>query len=137
MQKRIDELNDYSTPKEISPTTMLIKDMCKMSLKDLEITQLKEGNQEIKYNITTEESEDSIEEIRILKYQVTRFEESVVDRIPLQGDKNFLWDVVIKEIPSLEKHLVMVDEHKKVAMVARRRCKALQELLAQSPREEA
>ena len=41
MQKRIDELNDYSTPKDISPTILVIKDMFHMSLKDLEITQLK------------------------------------------------------------------------------------------------
>ena len=31
----------------------------------------------------------------------------------------------------------MVDEHKQYAMVARRRCKSLQESLAQIPREEA
>ena len=48
MQKRINELNDYSTPKERSPTNLAIKYMSKMSLKDLEITQLKEANQELK-----------------------------------------------------------------------------------------
>ena len=78
MQKRIDELNDYSTPKDRSPTSPAIKDMSKKSLNDLEITQLKEGNQELKDNITTKESEYSIEEIRILKYQVTRIEERVI-----------------------------------------------------------
>ena len=44
---------------------------------------------------------------------------------------------MIKEIPSLEKHLVMVDEHKQGAMVASRRCKALHESLVQTPREES
>ena len=44
---------------------------------------------------------------------------------------------MIKEMPSLGKHLVMVDEHKQDALVASRRCKSLQESLAQSPREEA
>ena len=44
MQKRIDELNDYSTPEDRSPTSLAIKDMLEMSLKDLEITQLKEFN---------------------------------------------------------------------------------------------
>ena len=48
MQKIIDELNDYRTPEDRSPTTLEIKDMSEMSLKDLEITQLKESNQEIK-----------------------------------------------------------------------------------------
>ena len=78
MQKRINELNDYSTPEDRSPTSLEIKDMSEMSLKDMEITQLKEFNQELKDRITAKESEDSIEEIRILKYQVTRFEERVI-----------------------------------------------------------
>ena len=57
-----------------------------------------------------------------LKDKVTRFEERVIGRIPLQGAKHFLWDVVIKEMPLLEKYLVMVDEHKHTAKVAIRRC---------------
>ena len=44
---------------------------------------------------------------------------------------------MIKDISSLEKNFFMVDEHKQDAMVASRRCKALQEILAQIPREEA
>ena len=55
----------------------------------------------------------------------------------MQGDKHLLWDEMIKEISLLEKNLVMVDEHKKVAMVASRRCKSMQEILAQSLMEEA
>ena len=64
MQKRIDELNDYSTPEDRSPTSLVIKYMSEMSLKDLEITQLKEANQEIKDRILDKESEDSTKEIR-------------------------------------------------------------------------
>ena len=123
IKKRIDELKDYNTPEDRSPTSLAIKDMFEMSLKDLEITQLKEANQELKDRITANESEDSTEEIKILKDQVTRFEEMVIGRIPLQGDKHFLWDAVIKNMPSLGKNLVMVDEHKEVAMVASRICK--------------
>ena len=47
--------------------------MYEMSLKDLETTQLKEDNQELKDRITTKESEDSAEEIRTLKEKVARF----------------------------------------------------------------
>ena len=83
MQKRINELNDYSTLEEKSSTALAIKDMSEMSLKDLEITQLKEANQELKDEITAKEREDSIEEIRTLKEKVTRFEERVISRIPL------------------------------------------------------
>ena len=101
-----------------------------MSLKDLEITQLKEANQELKDRITAKESEDIAKEIRTLKEKVTRFEERVIGRIPLQGAKHLLWDAVIKEIHSLEKNLFMVDEHKQAAMDASRRCKALYESLA-------
>ena len=43
---------------------------------------------------------------------------------------------MIKEIPSLENNLVMVDEYKQVAMVARKICKALQESLVQIPKED-
>ena len=46
-----------------------------MSLKDLEITQLKESNQYLKDRITAKESEDSPEDIMIIKDRVTRFEE--------------------------------------------------------------
>ena len=63
MQKRIDELNDYITFEDRSLTTLVIKYMSKMSLKDLEITQLKEANQELKDMITAKESEDSAKEI--------------------------------------------------------------------------
>ena len=38
MQERIDELNEYITPEDKSPTTLVIKNMSDMSLKDLEIT---------------------------------------------------------------------------------------------------
>ena len=78
MQKRIDELNEYITPVDRSPTSLAIKDMSKMSMKDLEITQLKEANQELKETITTKESEDSTEEIKTLKEKVSRFEERVI-----------------------------------------------------------
>ena len=126
IHKIIDELNDYSTPEDKSPKSALaIKDMSKMSLKDLEITQLKEANQELKDRITAKESEDVVEDIMRLKEKETRFEERVMGRIPLQGAKHLLWDALIKEMPSLEKHLFMVDEHKQAAMDASRRCKSL------------
>ena len=48
-----------------------------------------------------------------------------------------LWDAVIKEMHSLGKNLVMVDEHKQDAMVASKRCKSIQKSLVQRPREEA
>ena len=44
MQKIIDELNYYSTPEERSSTALAIKYISEMSLKDLEISQLKEAN---------------------------------------------------------------------------------------------
>ena len=78
MQKRIDELNDYSTPKDRSPTSPAIKDMSKKSLNDLEITQLKEANQELKDRIIAKESEYFAEEIRTLKEKVSKFEERVI-----------------------------------------------------------
>ena len=78
MQKRNDELDDYITPDDRSPIAMEIKDMSEMSLKDLEITQLKEANQELKDEITAKEREDSIEEIRTLKEKVDKFEERVI-----------------------------------------------------------
>ena len=70
------------------PTTLVIKDMSEMSLKELEITQLKEANQELKDRITTKES--AAKEIRTLKEKVTRFDERVIGRIPLQGAKHLL-----------------------------------------------
>ena len=61
-----------------------------MSLKDLEITQLKEANQELKDRIIAKESEYYVEEIRTPREKVARFEERIIGRIPLQGDKHFL-----------------------------------------------
>ena len=86
--------------------------MSEMSLKDLEITQLKEANKELKDTIIAKESEYSTEEIKTLKYKLIRYEERVIVWIPLQGDKHLLWDAVIKEIPLLENNFFMVDEHK-------------------------
>ena len=83
-----------------------------MSMKDLEITQLKEANQELKDKITAKENEYAAKEIRTLKEKVTKFEERFIGWIPLQGAKYFLWDIMIKEMPSLEKNMFMVDEHK-------------------------
>ena len=64
--------------------------MSEMYLKDMEITQLKEANQEIKERITTKESEYFAEEIKTLKEKVTRFEERVICQISLQGAKRLL-----------------------------------------------
>ena len=83
MHKRINELNDYRTPEDRSSTALAIKDMSEMSLKDLEITQLKEANQELKDRINAKESEDSAEDIKTLKEKVIRFEEMVTSQIPL------------------------------------------------------
>ena len=55
-----------------SPTIMWLK-MSEMFLKELEITQLNEANQERKDKITTKESENYDEEIRTLKEKVVRF----------------------------------------------------------------
>ena len=57
--------------------------MSEMSLKDLEITQLKEANQELKDRITAKENEDFAEDIRTLREKVARLEERVISRIPL------------------------------------------------------
>ena len=57
IQKRIDELNDYSTPEDKSLAALAIKDMSDMSLKDLEINQFKEFNQELKEKIISKERE--------------------------------------------------------------------------------
>ena len=78
MQKRIDELNDYITLKDRSPTTLAIRDMSEMSLKDLEITQFKEANQELKDMITAKESEDFADDIRTLNQKVRRYEERII-----------------------------------------------------------
>ena len=90
MEKIIYELNDYSTPEDRSPTSLVIKDMSEMSLKDLEITQLKEANQELKDRIIVKKSEYTTKDIKTLKEKVTKFEERVIGRIPLQGAKHLL-----------------------------------------------
>ena len=78
MQERINDLNEYSTPEDKSPTALVIKSMFDMSLKDLEITQLKEANQELKDRITAKESEDSAKDIKTLKEKIARFEERII-----------------------------------------------------------
>ncbi len=45
MENIIDELKEREIPKAGSPTTQLVQDMSEISLKDMEITQLKEKNQ--------------------------------------------------------------------------------------------
>ena len=78
MQERIYELNEYNTHEDKSPIAIAIKDMSDMSLKDLEITQLKESSQELKGRITATESEDSARYIRTLKENIARFEERII-----------------------------------------------------------
>ena len=78
MQERIDELYEYNTPEDKSPTSLVIKNMSDMSLKDLEITQLKEANQELKDRITAKESEESAKEIKTFKENIARFEERII-----------------------------------------------------------
>ena len=57
--------------------------MSDMSLKDLEITQLKEANQELEDRITANEREEFDREIKTLKENIAKFEEIIVGRIPL------------------------------------------------------
>ena len=47
MQGTIDKLKDYDTPEVRSPTDEMVKAMSDVSLKDLEISQLKEANQQL------------------------------------------------------------------------------------------
>ena len=68
-------VNVSNTYEDRSPTALAIKDMSEMSLKDLEITQLKEANQELKVRITVKETEDATKEIKKLKEKVSRFKE--------------------------------------------------------------
>ena len=67
-----------------------------MSLKDLEITQLKEANQELKDMITAKENEEFAKDINTLKEKIASFEERIIGRIPMQGAKHLLWDALIK-----------------------------------------
>ena len=78
LQERFYELNGYNTHEDNSNTAMVIKNVSDMSLKDLDITQLKESIQELKGKITTTESEDSVRDIRTLKENIDRFEERII-----------------------------------------------------------
>ncbi len=57
MQKTIDGLKERDVSKVRAPTDQLVKYMCEISLKDLEITQLKEQNQLLQDELANNKSD--------------------------------------------------------------------------------
>ncbi len=99
MVKVIEQLNERRVTKPQSPTTQLIKDMFDVSLKDIEIIELKERNQLLREKLNErKENDPKDQEIAKLNEKILRLKEKVRGVFPLEGEKHLFWDELMKDI---------------------------------------
>ncbi len=105
----------------LSPTDQITQEITSISLKEMEISELKEKNFELKQEITKLQAQDPrIHEINELKGDKAKLEETILRLkekvkgvLPLEGVKHLLWDELTKDIQSFRLQLMMVEVHEK------------------------
>jgi len=136
--KEIEDLKARMIPETRSPTSHLVHDMSEVSLKDLEISQLKEQNQQLQEELAQKTpNEDDPEEVNKLLDRVTKMKNKTKEILPLKGGKHLLWDELIKEMTSFRLQVVMVDEQEQDALSAEMKCKVLTYNLHKKSKETA
>ena len=136
--KEIEDLKARMIPETRSPTSHLVHDMSEVSLKDLEISQLKEQNQQLQEELAQKTpNEDDPEEVNKLLDRVTKMKNKTKEILPLKGAKHLLWDELIKEMTSFRLQVVMVDEQEQDALSAEMKCKVLTYNLHKKSKETA
>ena len=127
----------------LSPTDQLNQEIAGISLKEMEISELKEKNFELSQEIAKLQAQDPrVREINEIKEDKVKLEENITELkekarglLPLEGEKHFLWDELSEDIQSFKPQLMIVEEHEKALEVAFSKCKLAEEKLANRTQE--
>ncbi len=103
-QLNSNKVTDSHSP--LSPTDQLTQDISGISLKEMEISELKEKNFELSQEIAKLQAQDPrVQEINKLKEdkvkleeKITKLKENVKGVLPLEVEKHLLWDELSKDI---------------------------------------
>ena len=98
-------LNDFSADDLLVP-------MSQVSLKDVEIRELKEENEKIKSELTkmVENKNKILLDKGQLQKQLNELKERNIGKGPLQGAKHIIWDTLSVEITKFRHYLNFIDD---------------------------
>jgi FtsZ-binding cell division protein ZapB len=134
----IEQLNSNKVTEPWSPIDQITHDIAGISVKEVEISDLKEKNFELRQEIARLEAQDSrVQEINKLKEdkvkleeKITKLKEKVKGVLPLEGEKHLLWDELSEDIQAFRPQLMIVEEHEKALEMDFSRSKLADEKLA-------
>ena len=119
---------------EFSADDLLVP-MSQVSLKDVEIKELKEENEKIK----TELARIIENKIKILNDKIqlqkkfSELKERSTGRAPLQGAKNFIWDTLSVEITNFRHYLNFINDENALVNLVTQRLKLANETMEKKP----
>ena len=95
----------------------LTKAMSQVSIKDVEIKQLKEKNNQVQ------------QQNKILQEKVSKHKINLRGQLPLQGEKHLLWDVIAIEIIKFLEYVYFIEENDALASATLLKCEIVNEAL--------
>ena len=109
---------------EFSADDLLVP-MSQVSLKEVEIKELKEENEKIKSELakTIEEKNKTLNDKIQLQKKFSELKERSTGRAPLQGAKHLIWDTLSVEIAKFRHYLNFIDDESALVNLATQRLK--------------
>ena len=110
-----------------------------MNLKDVELTGLKQQNQNLEdISLKKEEEKKNLEErCQELINQNTKLTKQVVGQMALQGAKHMIWDEIIKETNKFRPYLDFIVDQESALKAARQNILIVKQGLNKKPMEVA
>ena len=119
---------------EFSADDLLVP-MSQVSLKDVEIKELKEENEKIKSELARiiEEKNKTLNDKIQLQKIFNELKERNIGKNPLQGDKHLIWDTLSVEITKFRHYLNFIDDQSALVNLATQRLKLANETMEKKP----
>ena len=121
-------LNDFSADDLLVP-------MLQVSLKDVEIRELKEENEKIKSELTkiAENKNKILQDKGQLQKKLNGLKERNTGKGPLQGAKHIIWDTLSVEITKFRHYLNFIDDQSTLVNLSNQRLKLVNETMERKP----
>ena len=104
-------------------------------MKDVEIRELKEENEKIKYELTkmAENKNKILQDKGQLQKKINGLKERNTGNDPLQGAKHIIWDTLSVEITKFRHYLNFVDDQSTLVNLSNQRLKLVNETMERKP----
>ena len=113
----------------------LLVPMSQVSLKDVEIKELKEENEKIKSELARiiEEKNKILNDKIQLQKKFNELKERSMGKSPLEGAKHLIWDTLSVEITKFRHYLNFIDDESALVNLATQRLKLENETMEKNP----